>query len=598
MSFLKGRMGRTIAVFAFTLGAYQTLSIVGATPAFAAATCVVSGGQVTVATDEADRNFVVYQDQNGGIHVASNTGATIPDVGLGGDDFATCSGVQTGINTATAITITGASGVGSQNQTVWIEMSVVDATALNTYTGDLGDWGDINWTVSLGSNDAVGDTLVIANTDNTDPDALDVVGGANGFDLNNDGNLDVVESGVENNYVDDFSNGGASIDLSGSTATGAAFAQKSYIGWHPVVLNAPFDGAAFTNSDSFLLTDSGFNTLKGGAGDDDIMGGDCEDLIAPGLGNDHIDGYDGNCGNGFFGDDNDTLDYSNTTTAINVNLPGGTVQQGTDIDTVVSSINYLWDVIGTSAGDTILGDGEDNWIQPGAGNDTVTGGLGEDTYDVSDATAGVTVDLNDGTSTGGSGTDTLATIEDVNGSGSDDVITGDTNDNVLAGNGGNDTIAGGLADDDGDDDLDGGAGIDTLDLSMDTEGVDVSFPGGFADSMGADGVDNDDIAHFENVAFGTGDDEFLGDAFNNIVWPGGGQNAFVGGDGIDTIRYNQDVYSDGVTINLSGGGSTGGGQDSITSFENAVGSAGNDTIIGTDVVGGTNGANLLVGGKG
>ena len=44
----------------------------------------------------------------------------------------------------------------------------------------------------------------------------------------------------------------------------------------------------------------------------------------------------------------------------------------------------------------------------GNGNDTVEGGSGpNDTYDVADATDAVTVDLGAGTSTGGSGTDTL-----------------------------------------------------------------------------------------------------------------------------------------------------------------------------------------------
>ncbi len=102
----------------------------------------------------------------------------------------------------------------------------------------------------------------------------------------------------------------------------------------------------------------------------------------------------------------------------------------------------------------------------------------------------------------------------------------------------------------------------------------------------------------ENARLGSGDDLFDGSAFNNIVFPGGGQNALDGGvGGIDTVNYSYG-YTAGVTVNLSGGGASGGGQDSITGFENAVGTAFNDHMFGTDVVVGTNGANLLVGGKG
>ena len=83
------------------------------------------------------------------------------------------------------------------------------------------------------------------------------------------------------------------------------------------------------------------------------------------------------------------------------------------------------------------------------------------------------------------------------------------------------------------------------------------------------------------------------------MWPNGGQNTLNGGavGGIDTVNYNMG-YKAGVTINLVGGGPSGGNQDSIIGFTNAVGTAFNDTMIGTDVVAGTNGANRLQGGKG
>ena len=68
------------------------------------------------------------------------------------------------------------------------------------------------------------------------------------------------------------------------------------------------------------------------------------------------------------------------------------------------------DIAGSSHGDTLTGDAGDNWIYAGNGNDTIDGGWTPaygDTYDAAAAEDGVTVDLGAGTSTGGSGTDTL-----------------------------------------------------------------------------------------------------------------------------------------------------------------------------------------------
>ena len=59
--------------------------------------------------------------------------------------------------------------------------------------------------------------------------------------------------------------------------------------------------------------------------------------------------------------------------------------------------------------------------------------------------------------TGGAGSDTLIGIENLTGSGFNDMLTGDANANVLSGGAGNDTLDGGA----GNDTLDGGAGNDT-----------------------------------------------------------------------------------------------------------------------------------------
>ena len=96
------------------------------------------------------------------------------------------------------------------------------------------------------------------------------------------------------------------------------------------------------------------------------------------------------------------------------------------------------------SGDDVLNGGDGNDMLIGAaGGDTLNGGAGIDTADYSGAPAGVNVNLSTGQASGGHGADTLSSIENVNGSASRDVLTGDDADNVLRGNGGIDTLRGG-----------------------------------------------------------------------------------------------------------------------------------------------------------
>ena len=119
-----------------------------------------------------------------------------------------------------------------------------------------------------------------------------------------------------------------------------------------------------------------------------------------------------------------------------------------------------------------------------------------------------------------------------------------------------------------------------------------------SDTNGA-GDDDEILSNsIENAILGSGNDTFAGSSFNNIVWPNGGQNSngcpdAVQGCGIDTVNYSQG-YTAGVTVNLAGGGTSGGNADSIQGFTNAVGTAFADNMIGTD----TNVGNSLKGGKG
>lgn len=120
------------------------------------------------------------------------------------------------------------------------------------------------------------------------------------------------------------------------------------------------------------------------------------------------------------------------------------------------------DIIYGDEGNDIAGGGADNDTFVATlndGSDRYTGGAGIDRYDLSGTTAAATVNLTSGTaSSAQTGTDTLATIENVTGGTGADTITGSSGVNVLDGGTGNDILLGMS----GADTLLGGAGADRL----------------------------------------------------------------------------------------------------------------------------------------
>jgi Ca2+-binding RTX toxin-like protein len=188
----------------------------------------------------------------------------------------------------------------------------------------------------------------------------------------------------------------------------------------------------------------------------------------------------------------DELDYETTgstyTVTIRVtDLDGGTLEKGFDIFvTNVAGVTItgtagddLIDETHTAAGqplptieeDTIFGlggndtirglDGDDR-LDGGAGNDTLDGGAGRDIADYSADTAGIVVQLTDGsgTATGADiGSDRLIGIEIIlGGSGNDTFAGGGYGGVSFDGGSGNDSLTGGV----GFDSLIGGDGDDTL----------------------------------------------------------------------------------------------------------------------------------------
>ncbi|MDD5333965.1 MAG: hypothetical protein PHS32_09475 [Rhodoferax sp.] len=182
---------------------------------------------------------------------------------------------------------------------------------------------------------------------------------------------------------------------------------------------------------------AGNDYIDGGAGNDTLTGLAGNDTIYGGLDNDVIEGGDGN--DQLFGNDGNDTVYSG---AGNDNLYGGL---GNDVLDGGDGNDQLF---GNDGNDSITGGaGFDNFYG-GTGDDTLDGGADSDNVQYDDATGPVTVNLALGTATGaGVGTDTLISIENVNGSQYADTLIGDSNNNSLAGGVGSDTLTGGLGSD-------------------------------------------------------------------------------------------------------------------------------------------------------
>ena len=278
----------------------------------------------------------------------------------------------------------------------------------------------------------------------------------------------------------------------------------------------------------------GNDTIRGGnsngGGADLLDGGTGADLIYGGDGNDTlIAGFDTVNDTLFGGAGTDTADYSQYLTALtgggvgtfSVNSTSMNVNLATGIATGLGtdSLSLMENVVTGAGNDTITGDaaanvldggvgqdliyggdgadtligGLDNdqlfggagsdrldagsgsdTLSGGAGNDFLSGGVGSDTADYSASGAGVNVNLSDtlAESGGDAAGDTLAGIENIIGSASNDTLTGDNSANEIYGGDGADSITGNL----GSDSIDGGAGNDTINAGPDALGPSAPAP--------------------------------------------------------------------------------------------------------------------------
>ena len=393
---------------------------------------------------------------------------------------------------------------------------------------------------------------------------------------------------------------------------------------------------------------TGSDRLHAGGADDQLFGEDGSDHLVGGIGANLLDGGAGS----------DTADFSGATQAVVIDLNDGVVTSNGygQVDTLVSIEN----LIGGAYNDVLIGEGSDNQIQGGlgadyliglAGNDileggagasnTLQGGLGDDTY---------VVDANDTlVENVGEGHDTVRTslasyrlrdnFEDlsftgagafigfgnaanneISGGGGADTLTGYAGNDVLRGGAGAaNTLIGGLGDDTyvlraaGDTVIEAaGEGHDTVDTTQlaytlrdNFEDMIFTRPGvaqvgftGTGNALGNRIQGNNGIDVLAGLA---GNDVLLGMEAADTLRGGAGDDILDGGPGFDIDTADYSTAAAGATANLSSGVASNdgdGGIDTLIAIENLIGSAFNDTLIGTggvNVLRGGLGADTLVG---
>ncbi|MEL6477110.1 MAG: hypothetical protein AAFR17_07260 [Pseudomonadota bacterium] len=245
---------------------------------------------------------------------------------------------------------------------------------------------------------------------------------------------------------------------------------------------------------------------------------------------------------------------------------------------------------GTSGADTITGGTGDDTLVGSPGADRMEGRGGRDTLDYAGSAAGVTVNLNTATASGGDAEgDEVLAIENLIGSNFEDRLTGDDKINridgglradtisgvgggdQLFGGGGNDSLLGGP----GNDTLDGGVSGDTLDGGS---GADQLFGGDGVDSLSGS-LNADSLfggAGADRLSGGAAGDFLDGGSENDNLDGGAGPDTLIGGAGLDSL------FGRGGHDRLEGG----------TEADRLFGGAGNDRLIGGA------GADSLTGGTG
>lgn len=378
------------------------------------------------------------------------------------------------------------------------------------------------------------------------------------------------------------------------------------------------DSIRLGSADNWISGSFGADNLDGGGGSDKLYGEAGDDFLQGGAGADYIDG-----GSGF--------DTATFVAAVVINLQtggrGGEVVGDTyvdieqyngspDSDTFVANNLQVARFASGDGVDFLYGGDQEDWLQGGRGEDYISGGNGFDTVSYADAPGPIIADMpfrgdtsfgpTEGKITAGEwGTDTLVSMEDVEGSAFSDNLIGDGRSNKLSGLGGDDRIEGdgGSTPQRSSDILLGGTGNDNIaigesDFAYGGPDYDTAtFVGGpislnfnvntftiggqgfymteFENYIGSSSSDAVWGAGYgETINLGTGDDYADGQGGDDFIYAGPGADFMFGGTGYDTIVFQKAMVADWQSGVLDSDIAA----DSWSSWEAIQGSSGDDRI--------------------
>jgi Ca2+-binding RTX toxin-like protein len=264
-------------------------------------------------------------------------------------------------------------------------------------------------------------------------------------------------------------------------------------------------------------------------------------------------------------------------------------------------------IFGTDQADTLVGTSGNDTLDGDLGADSMSGGDGNDIYVVDNAFDSVTE-----TSDSPSQIDTvqasvswtlganlenlvLTGVSAIDGRGNDlrNFITGNAAANVLDGAGGADSMSGGNGND-----------IYFVDNSGDSVIETNADPvSGGIDSVSSTLAAYTLSSNVENLYINSSDAaNGTGNALDNVLFAGAGNNVLDGRDGIDTVSFARALAGITATLSTSAQQDTlGSGLDTLKNFENLTGSGYADNLTGNsgaNVLNGGAGNDTLVGGSG
>lgn len=253
-----------------------------------------------------------------------------------------------------------------------------------------------------------------------------------------------------------------------------------------------------------------------------------------------------------------------TTSYVSTNLNAGA---GESLNVTTLQVK---NVTGGAGNDTLIGDGQDNWLAGNTGADVMDGGAGNDVFlfDANDTIiGGAGGDVAQVVGTGGVLLDMAASgIEmAVGGTGNDTFVGGGRTSVFVRAGDGNDVVVGSSANDA----LNGEAGSDLLegaagnDLVRGQQGRDGLFGG-----AGDDVLDG-----------GLEDDQLSGDAGEDVLIGSGGDDKIDGGAGTDVAQYTGSYADYRITKVSDAGGST-----SFRVVDTRTGRDGADTLTNIEKV--------------